>query len=351
MTRNFVLYAPNVHTGGGGVLLRALLSDWPKGLGSLTFFLDSRLRPKLCMPAGVQVYWVEANVRSRVKAEFDLQTCVCNPRDVILCFHGLPPILPNVAEIIVFQQNRNYLGLNALGEFSLKTRRRLLFERLLSWTLRRKVSRYIVQTPSMKRELLRWYGTKSDENSKPYVTIFPFIDNLPLLGRRKSIEVAWEFVYVADGEAHKNHRRLLEAWVLLASEGIRPSLALTLGPKDLALSSAIESARLINDLAIVDLGPLTREQVFDLYASTGALIFPSTSESFGLPLVEAAHFGVPILAAERDYVRDVCVPEQTFDPLSPVSIAKAVKRHLGLLEETPRFNSSREFWTSLLEEF
>ena len=27
---------------------------------------------------------------------------------------------------------------------------------------------------------------------------------------------AGDFIYVADGEAHKNHRRLLAAWVLLA---------------------------------------------------------------------------------------------------------------------------------------
>jgi glycosyltransferase involved in cell wall biosynthesis len=57
-------------------------------------------------------------------------------------------------------------------------------------------------------------------------------------------------------------------------------------------------------------------------------------ESFGLPLIEARQAGLPILASELDYVRDVVDPEQTFDPDSPMSIARAVKRFLGV-EVTP----------------
>jgi len=40
-----------------------------------------------------------------------------------------------------------------------------------------------------------------------------------------------------------------------------------------------------------------------------------------------------VLASERDYVRDLLDPEQSFDPLSPTSIARAVKRFLGRAEE------------------
>jgi hypothetical protein len=32
------------------------------------------------------------------------------------------------------------------------------------------------------------------------------------------------FLYVASGEPHKNHRNLVEAWTLLAEEGIKPGL-------------------------------------------------------------------------------------------------------------------------------
>ena len=39
---------------------------------------------------------------------------------------------------------------------------------------------------------------------------------------------------------------------------------------------------------------------------------------------------MPILAPELDYVRDVVEPDQTFDPNSPTSIARAVLRHLNI---------------------
>ena len=54
-------------------------------------------------------------------------------------------------------------------------------------------------------------------------------------------------------------------------------------------------------------------------------------------LLEARALGVPVLAPERDYVRDVCEPRQTFDPASPRSIADAVRRFLspGFRRELP----------------
>jgi glycosyltransferase involved in cell wall biosynthesis len=63
-------------------------------------------------------------------------------------------------------------------------------------------------------------------------------------------------------------------------------------------------------------------------------VFPSVSESFGLPLIEARQVGLPIVASELDFVRDVCEPEHSFDPYSSVSIARAIRRFLGQ-NETP----------------
>ena len=49
-----------------------------------------------------------------------------------------------------------------------------------------------------------------------------------------------------------------------------------------------------------------------------------------MPLIEARRIGLPILASELDYVRDVLDPEEVFDPDSPVSIARAVKRFMKI---------------------
>lgn len=346
--KRLVLYAPNVHTGGGLVLLRALLARWPRSGMELTALLDSRARDALSLPDACRVHWVVASAASRLKAEFDLRRLASEAGSVVFCFHGLPPILPNRAKVIVFQQNRNYLGLNALSSFPWRTRIRLAFERLIGRLFRQRVTTYIVQTPTMERELIAWYRRGGRSESVPNVRVLPFMEDKALTIERLGIGANYDFVYVADGEAHKNHRALLRAWRLLAEEGLRPTLALTLTPRDCNLRNEVETVKRDSNLAITDLGLLPHGEVLALYRRTRALIFPSTSESLGLPLIEASRLGLPILAGELDYVRDVCIPCETFDPSSPISIARAVKRFLGSNQSPMLPCSPIEFWNELL---
>lgn len=345
MVRRFVLYAPNVHTGGGLVLLRALLSASRRPT-PLTAFLDARARGELVLPEGAKVSWVVPTLPGRLKAEFKLRKSA-GGGDIVLCFHGLPPQLPSSARVIVFLQNRLYVAPIALSQFRWKTRLRLVFERAVSRSFRHRVSEYLVQTPSMQRAVIHWYGV-SKATESPKIKVLPFLDAIPLPSKWAQPQPEWDFVYVASGEAHKNHRILFEAWRLLAQEGLRPSLALTLGAKDKARIEEVEAACATHALRIHDLGQLGWDDVMALYAKARALIFPSASESFGLPLIEAAYVGLPILAPELDYVRDVCNPTQTFDPASPVSIARAVKRFLGRLDPTVTLRTPSEFWDELL---
>lgn len=347
MTQGLVLYAPNVHTGGGYVLLRELLAARPAAL-PLVAFLDARARERFVLPQDAKVSWVNASVSSRLKAEFGLCKAL-GAGETVLCFHGLPPLLPSAARVVVFLQNRLYLERGPLPQIKCKTRVRLAFERFVSRAFRHRVSEYIVQTPAMQRAVMQWYAAPVPGQA-PMVKVMPFVDAMPVPARHTNSSPVWDFVYVADGEAHKNHRVLLAAWRLLAQEGLRPSLALTLGPRDDMLRRELETASEDLDLQIHNLGQIPREEVMALYAKVRAMIFPSTSESFGLPLVEAAHMGLPILASELDYVRDVCIPAHTFDPASPVSVARAVKRFLGRPEPAMILHTPVEFWRELLRE-
>jgi glycosyltransferase involved in cell wall biosynthesis len=78
-----------------------------------------------------------------------------------------------------------------------------------------------------------------------------------------------------------------------------------------------------------------------------ALIFPSLSETLALPILEARSLGLPILAAERDYVRDVVDPNETFDPESAHSIMRAVLRFLGKAEAPVTVASPEAFLSRL----
>ena len=58
--------------------------------------------------------------------------------------------------------------------------------------------------------------------------------------------------------------------------------------------------------SVVDcIGSIPYEELLTYYKRCNGLLFPSKLESFGLPLVEAAIFGVPVIAADLPYAREV----------------------------------------------
>jgi glycosyltransferase involved in cell wall biosynthesis len=328
-----------VHTGGGFVLLQSVVQSWPKD-SILYAWLDFRAKDRLKLPAGAQVEWVSPSFSSRLKSEFTLAK-VAFADDRVLCFHGLPPLLRSKARVLIFQQNRNYLGLLPLKTFSWRTRQRLRFEQTIAYIFRERCSDYWVQTPSMARDLKHWYGDKDVS-----VRVLPFIQTTEKISQIE--QAKWDFLYVADGEAHKNHRRLVKAWVILAHQGFKPSLALTLSSRDTALLAWIQKQVAVHDLNIINLGQLPHDKLLNVYGQTTALVFPSISESFGLPLIEARHAGLPIVASELDFVRDVCEPVQSFDPLSPTSIARAVRRSMGQADAPVKPVGAADFLSAVM---
>lgn len=343
--KKIYLYAPNVNSGGGLVLLNDLLSAHPSL--EVVAFLDKRASTTLSTRGLKKVYWVSHSLLSRVCAEI-LLSIIGKSGDYIFCFHGLPPLLPNRGVISVFLQNIHYFGNTSLRSFSLRVALRIKFERCISDLFRYRVSKYIVQTQSMKLLLLDWYKKGAGRFlSQPTIEIWPFKGNSNR-AYKDSAAAYYDFVYIADGAGHKNHVRLVEAWIELSRSDIKPSLCLTLGPRDHELVRYIDFYTKKYKLNIINIGYLEHSQALSLYQSAGALIFPSLAESFGLPLIEASNAGLNIIASELDYVRDICNPTFTFDPNSAISISRAVKRFMGVEFTHPTIFTPSEFWKKLI---
>jgi glycosyltransferase involved in cell wall biosynthesis len=320
MPRLFI-HAINVHHGGGAVLLCDLLRAIPPNVETVVH-VDARMNVPSDLPDNVHVKRVEPTLPGRFAAERRLVEMV-EPDDRVLCFGNLPPMFRLRGEAVVFIQNRYLVDPSApLCALPLKPRIRLWLERALLRGRRFNASRYIVQTASMQRLTAQQLGMP--------VSCAPFVPADVLRQADGRAEQRFDFLYVASGEVHKNHAALIDAWGLLADDGYFPSLVLTLSPDaapELCRRVAQEVAS--RGLRIQNLGVMAHDQLLAVYRESGALIYPSGFESFGLPLIEARHAGLPVLAPELDYVRDVIDPEQTFDPCSPMSIARAVRRHLG----------------------
>lgn len=324
-------------------MLKSLLE-----LSSATFEwvqLDKRIQSKGHLTRKVAIHWIKKSIWSRLWAEWRLYRR-CAVGDTVLCFHGLPPFFHLRGHVVVFAQNKLLFDSSSLHGYPFLTRLRLMGERGWTRMLSRNCDRYIVQTPTMASAVQCGLG-----NQVP-ITVCPFISRVADMPNDSTRESSpqYDFVYVASGDAHKNHGNLLLAWSLLAKSGLKPSLALTVDvDSHPMLASEIAKQREFNGLNIVNLGKVAGADMPDLYKSSSALIFPSKVESFGLPLLEAAEMGLPVLASELDYVRDVIVPIETFDPESPVSIARAVRRFLKNPEPITPVGTAEDFLAEVLE--
>lgn len=132
-------------------------------------------------------------------------------------------------------------------------------------------------------------------------------------------------LYVGRPNPHKNLGRLVEAFSVLKQDF--PDLQLVLAGKRDALFR--RHAREVARLGTPDVhftGFVSDAQLRWLYEHTAAYIFPSLSEGFGLPGLEAMHHGAPVVSSNA-----TCLPEiygngaQYFDPLDVDAMAAAIR--------------------------
>jgi glycosyltransferase involved in cell wall biosynthesis len=321
-----ILYinAINVHEGGGAKLLRHLMEmSYDK---KTIFLLDTRLDlSKVIMGRNVHSKFISPTIKSRILSELWLsKTTTAN--DTIICFGNLPPLFIVKAKVVVFLQNRYLIDKVSLAGFKFFVKLRLLVERVWFRSRINAVDKVVVQTLSMKVLL-------SSVFPKNLIMVAPFFPSKLLYKRSLKATINKLnsdscFLYVASGDPHKNHINLIHAWCLLADEGIFPQLILTIeSRKYTQLCDFINENISINKLHIKNI--YKNDTVNELYEKADALIYPSLLESFGIPIIEARSFNLPVLASELDYVRDSIDPEESFDPKSPVSISRAVKRFMG----------------------
>lgn len=329
-----VVHAPNVHIGGGKELLAALMNALD-GQYDYVALLDERFAARVRLKHAVRVIPVRPTLKDRFEAEWKLKS-IATPGTRVLCFGNLPPLFRLRAKVYVYLQNRNLftqqprspLGGPAHADLPWYAHARLRLER--GWLASRlgNADVIVVQTHAMRALVSARF--RRDSIVAPFLPDGKLRANEPMV--RDSARTA--FLYVASGDPHKNHARLIDAWRLLGESGLRPPLWLTLDPARYSrLVRTAEHAAAVHGLQITNFSNLPREDLRALYRKAAALIYPSLVESYGLPLLEARAAGLPIITGELDYVRDIVDPEETFDPQSALSIARAVRRFLGRPEQ------------------
>ena len=309
-----IIYATNVHHGGGKVLLIPVLEAL-KNKKNTIFILDKRLElPKSLILKG-RIIWVPPTLIGRFFLECRLWKLMTNETK-LTCMGNLPPLWAHSKHVMVYVQNRYLIENLSVSSFSLLVQIRINFERWWLKTRAHRVTYFIVQTRSMSKSLqLRLWRTPG---------IVPYA-GFPKVVKNKSdlvVKNIYDYLYIASGEPHKNHRCLIQAWEIMAKRGIFPTLCLTISKdNEPALFRWVDASRQKYDLKIEMVGVLSHSEVLNLYNNSRALVYPSLIESLGLPLLEAAVSGISIIASDLDYVHDIIKPTAVFNPYSAESIA------------------------------
>lgn len=339
-----IVHAPNVHVGGGKELLGALIRAL-EGREDYVAVLDQRFAATVRLDNAIQVIAVRPTLKDRFEAEWKLRSIVA-PGARVLCFGNLPPLFRLRGKVYVYLQNRNLFmeqsGALVAGR-TLYTHARETLERWWLATRLHNADVIVVQTNAMRALVSARF--RRDSIVAPFLPDGKGAANgpVPIDSPRNA------FLYVASGDPHKNHQRLVDAWRLLGESGLRPPLWLTIDPARYPrLVERIEHVAAVHGLQITNFGNLSRADLHGLYANAAALVYPSLVESYGLPLLEARAAGLPIITGELDYVRDIVDPEETFDPRSALSIARAVRRFIGRPEQRMPGDDAEAFLRRIL---
>ena len=179
---------------------------------------------------------------------------------------------------------------------------------------------WCVQTKLMKKKLNNVYGI---ENNK--IHVYPIFDSNKII----STKINNSLIYVCNSSKHKNHKRLMDAFIKAANKTHgKLHLKLTLSDNDFK-KSEYNRTNIPNNLLIQNIGIVGKEKLSDLYLESKFLIFPSLNESLGLPLIEAVNRGCFIIASDKEYVKEVVSPSNVFNPYSSDSISDAIVNSLS----------------------
>jgi len=179
---------------------------------------------------------------------------------------------------------------------------------------------WCVQTELMKKKLNNIYGI---ENNK--IHVYPIFDSNKII----STKINNSLIYVCNSSKHKNHKRLMDAFIKAANKTHgKLHLKLTLSDNDFK-KSEYNRTNIPNNLLIQNIGIVGKEKLSDLYLESKFLIFPSLNESLGLPLIEAVNRGCFIIASDKEYVKEVVSPSNVFNPYSSDSISDAIVNSLS----------------------
>lgn len=181
----------------------------------------------------------------------------------------------------------------------------------------------VVQSDAMYNDLLMSYPSLSNRIvciPQPAPTWLKRLENVSYKGEK------YVFFYPSAGYPHKKHEFFIQVHKYILSNQIKQN--------DFEVWVTLPEARFEKFRHVPwlkNLGLLGRDEMNMVYSQTNSLLFISSLESFGLPLVEALSLNMPIYAVDLPYVRSLCENKiNYFDAYVPGDFVRGLRNIVDL---------------------
>lgn len=197
--------------------------------------------------------------------------------------------------------------------------------RLVMWTGHRLAKRIIVPTEYVRDAVHKKYLFTRRQIVVTYEASEP-----PLLGEAQKPDYTTSdfLLYVGSAFPHKNLRRLIKAFRIVKET--HPTLKLfVVGKREYHLKKLERWTSTQDSSGVVFTGFVTDQELKWFYQNAQAYVFPSLSEGFGLPGLEAMVHGCPVVSSSA-----TCLPEvygeaaHYFDPENIDEMAEKISEVL-----------------------
>ena len=312
--KNIAVSAASLRMGGAVTIYNQFIAHLREEVGDNRYFIFvNRVLQQPSIP-GVRYHEIDIESRKRrnwfdntgckeilEKEAFVPDVVVSLQNTGVKCLKELPQLVYYHQPLPFFKQKWN--------PFKREERSKFLYKHFYLWFVKRSIgpkTRFVVQTKFIKDNLVKRLGIEESRVS----ICFPDVD-VPNADKvqgysfpKNEVSLIFPSLY----SPHKSHATIVRAVSYLmnsnadALENVRVYFTVDADEAPV-LVSLIKEQGVENKICLM--GKLPYNTTLSLYKSALAMLFPSTMETLGLPLVEAAAFGLPVLVADVPYAHEV----------------------------------------------
>ena len=268
-------------------------------------------------PIGPKRDWQFRKWLKKNKGRFDCAFCPSNQFPVALSI----PCVYTIHDII-YEEFPEQLG-----------KKMRLKRKYLQWVVGnglKKAAAVVAVSEYTKQEILHWHRKT---NAEKISVIYEGWEHL-----KQTIPADYKapfenyVLYVGSSRAHKNLKRLIEATEILKDRLPAGWGVLIAGNDDMLTEEQQAKVTKINEnrKVVYLTGWLTEEELSGCIKNAKLFVFPSLAEGFGIPVLEAYYYHIPLLLSNRASLPEVAGDAAIYiDPYSVKDIAEKIVENIG----------------------